>query len=67
MDTVRESKLMITNGEQPFRFLTIIFDRESQVSFTAWNTGSECSITRPSDNDLRTIIAACQSGLEKEL
>ena len=63
MDAVREAKLMVTTGEAPFRFLSITFNPAAKTGMSTWSSGSNVDIFWPTDEDLRTIIEACESGL----
>jgi len=63
MGNVRDAQLMVTAGKTPFQFLNITFNQEASVGMNTWNTGSSIEFRNPTDEDLRKIIAACETGL----
>ena len=67
MENIRDAQLMVTTGENPFRFLQITFNQKASVHMATWNSGSSIDITSPCDDDLRKIIAACEVGLDIDL
>jgi hypothetical protein len=66
MDLIRRAEILVTTGEQPFRFLQIVFNQTASAQLSIWDTGAQINLTKPTDNDLRVIIAACQSGLGED-